>query len=393
MIKNSQLQAFLTYLLCVVVYFAILQIDQAFLSFYLDNKDVSFNEYDQIIYHQITGYIFASIFLLLFSKFFTARSLATLCLITYIISMLSICFDDINIQTNFLYFSLYSTSHIIIGYVIFIHLFDDKGLSSEGTVISICFSLLVALFINQIVNIIFIKNIAYITTYDLTQLIIANIVFVTISYIIIFSLSIFKKKINMDDHNFSGVIKNSELEIICGFSVFYIFRIIIDGYDNYFVLGQLPSLEDGNIDNYMILLIFLVVTSIMFNIKRFNLYLIKIFAIAISLCIFLTIPYWSIYKNGNFIGWAGLGIMFPIIVICNILVIRKKFDEANFTTGTELYMLGCTVGYYCGLITSENLEDTVGENGFLVSVSFVLFSLLAYYIYFFRKYRLWQWRN
>jgi hypothetical protein len=100
--------------------------------------------------------------------------------------------------------------------------------------------------------------------------------------------------------------------------------------------------------------------------------------------------YWAEHKILGLIGWFVFGLLISIIAVGNLLVITKKFDEINLVLSISLYLLGCCSGYYCGYITIDTAEDTLGENGFLISICFVLFSLLIYYVYLFRKYRLSQ---
>ncbi len=116
----------------------------------------------------------------------------------------------------------------------------------------------------------------------------------------------------------------------------------------------------------------------------------NISSIGLSFTLFVIMPFWAEYKILGLAGWLALGLLYSIVFVTNILGITKKFDEVNLVTAFSLYLFGCCAGYYCGYITIDTSEDTLGENGFLISVCFVLFSLLIYYVYLFRKYKLSQ---
>ena len=114
MTKNNRMHAFFTYFFCVVVYFLVLDANETFLTSLRSNYEVSFSEYDQIEYYKILGYVAASICLLVFSRFLSLKVFMILCTVLYLLSMVAISSSDINSQTNFFYFSLYSASYLII---------------------------------------------------------------------------------------------------------------------------------------------------------------------------------------------------------------------------------------------------------------------------------------
>jgi glycerol uptake facilitator-like aquaporin len=82
------------------------------------------------------------------------------------------------------------------------------------------------------------------------------------------SYPIFKKKIKTTDYNFSDVVRNMELEIICGFSLFYILMVVIDGYDIYSITDQLFTIVDSSIQHYMLALIVFIVSLLLLYIKK-----------------------------------------------------------------------------------------------------------------------------
>jgi hypothetical protein len=239
---------------------------------------------------------------------------------------------------------------------------------------------------------IFLNDIKFfiITSQGLKGLVIANVILTGALVLINLSYPIFKKKIKTTDYNFSGVVRNMELEIICGFSLFYILMVVIDGYDIYSITDQLFTIVDSSIQHYMLALIVFIVSLLLLYIKKVNIHMVNICCIGLSFSLFVTMKYWAEHKILGLIGWFVFGLLISIIAVGNLLVITKKFDEINLVLSISLYLLGCCSGYYCGYITIDTAEDTLGENGFLISICFVLFSLLIYYVYLFRKYRLSQ---
>ncbi len=382
MTKNNRMHAFFTYFFCVVVYFVVLDVNETFLTSLRSNYEVSFSEYDQIEYYKILGYIAASIFLLIFSRFISLNVSMILCTILYLLSIVVIT-SDVNSQTNFFYFSLYSASYLVVGSTIFLYIFCDTKLGSELNLICICLASIVSFFINEI-------KFFIVTINGLAGLVITNVILLGIFVLINLSYPIFTKEIKATDYNFSGVVKNMELEIVCGFSLFYILMVVIDGYDIYSITDQLFTIIDSSIRHYMTALIVFIVSLLMLYIKKVNIHTVNICSIGLSLSLFVTMPYWAEYKILGLVGWFILSLLYSVIVVGNVFLITKKFDEINLVTAISLYLLGCCVGYYCGYITIDTSENTLGENGFLISICFVLFSLLIYYVYLFRKYKLSQ---
>ncbi len=381
MTKNNRMPAFFTYFSCVVVYFVILATNETFLTSHLGNYEISFTEYDEIEYYKILGYIAAAIFLLMFSTVISLKVGMILAAVLYFLSIIVISSGDITSQTNFFYFSLYSASYTVVGSTIFLYILCDTKLSSEFTLICTCLASSISIFLNEI-------KFFIITSQGLKGLVIANVILIGTLVLINFSYPIFKKKIKTTDYNFSGVVRNMELEIICGFSLFYILMVVIDGYDIYSITDQLFTIVDSSIRHYMLALIVFIVSLLILYIKKVNIHMVNICCIGLSFSLFVTIKYWAEHKILGLIGWFIFGLLISIIVVGNLFVITKKFDEINLVSSISLYLLGCCSGYYCGYITIGTAEDTLGENGFLISICFVLFSLLIYYVYLFRKYRL-----
>jgi len=381
MTKNNRMHAFFTYFSCVVVYFVILATNETFLTSQLGNHEISFTEYDQIKYYKILGYVAASIFLLIFSRFISLNVTMILGATLYSLSMIVISSADVNSQTNFFYFSLYSASYAVVGSAIFIYILCDTEFSNEFTLICICLASSISIPLNEIKFFIIISN-------GFNGLVIANIILVGILILINHSYPIFNKKIKTSDYNFSGVVKNMELEIICGFSLFYILMVVTDGYDIYAITDQLFTILDSSIRYYMTMMIIFIVSLLLLYIKKLSVHRVNICSIGLSFSLFVTMKYWAEYKILGLAGWFVLGLLLSIVAVGNVFVITKKFDESNLATSISLYLLGCCSGYYCGYITIDTSHETLGENGFLISICFVLVSLLIYYVYLFRKYRL-----
>ena len=383
MTKNNRMHAFFTYFSCVVVYFVILSTNETFLTSQLSNYEISFTEYDQIEYYKILGYVAGAIFLLMFSTVFSLNVGMILGAILYFLSIMVISSADITSQTNFFYFALYSASYTVVGSTIFLYILCDTDLGSDFTLICTCLASSIAIFLNEI-------KFFIITSPGVKGVVMANVILIGALVLINFSYPIFKKKIKTTDYNFSGVVRNMELEIISGFSLFYILMVVIDGYDIYSITDQLFTIVDSSIRRYMIALIVFIVSLLILYIKKVNIHMVNIGSVGLAFILFVTMKYWAEYKILGLIGWFVLGLVLSIIAVGNLFVITKKFDEMNLVTSISLYLLGCCSGYYCGYITIDTAEDTLSENGFLISICFVLFSLLIYYVYLFRKYRLSQ---
>ena len=78
-----------------------------------------------------------------------------------------------------------------------------------------------------------------------------------------------------------------ELEILCGFSLFYILMIVIDGYDIYSMTDQLFTIVDTSIRHYMMVLIDFVISLLMLYVKKVNIYRVSIGSIGLSFTLFV----------------------------------------------------------------------------------------------------------
>ena len=393
-IENST-RAFFSYFICLIMYLAVIGINEMLLTFYFNNNNVSYNEFDQIKYYNLLGYVFAALYLLLFSKYLHIRVNIMLFLVLYILSLISICASNIDFQTNFFYFSMYSASYSVLGSIIFIYLFCADKIKTQSAFICLGLAPPIAHFIHIIFSNITAESYIKIKENFYGLLAIVNISFIIIMSVITFSTSIFKSNIAVDNNNFASVVKNSQLEIVCGFSLFYIlslFSIIISKYN-------IEPFVGDNIFRYIILLIGcfilgLIGTYIRYRyIRKYNIHIDNIISIALLL---ILIPAIYFFANDNIINFFEILILtlfFLKIIIGNIKVMISKFETKNLIDAIHLYLLASTVGYFGGYITNNAALHSLGENQFLILVCFVLFSLLTYYIYFFRKYRLWQWKN
>ena len=392
-IENST-RAFFSYFLCLFTYLAVLGINDSLLTFHFNNNDVSYNEFDQIKYYNTLGYVYTALYMLLFSKYFHIRANIILFLALYILSLTTICASNIDFQTNFFYFSMYSASYRALGFIVVIHLFCDNKIKTQSAVICLGRAFAITPFIHKLYFLIIAENSINENENFYKILAVINISFVIIMSYITFGTSIFKQNIPVDNNNFGGVAKNSQLEIVCGFSLFYVLSIIVSRYDIEWFVGN-------SISRYLILLIIFSMLALIIRyvrnryIRRYNIHVINIISIALLL-IFVPIIYF--FTNDNILSFFEIFILillFLKITTNNIQAMISKFDPKNLIDAIHLYLLGCSCGWFGGYITNNAEVDSLGENGygFLISVCFVLFSLLTYYIYFFRKYKLWQWKN
>jgi len=86
----------------------------------------------------------------------------------------------------------------------------------------------------------------------------------------------------------------------------------------------------------------------------------------------------------------SIGVFIFLPLMSSIAILTEKFEGVNLACAIAIYVLAASIGNYCGYITIDISESSLGRDGFLISICFVLMSLLLYYLYLFKKLKLYR---
>ena len=384
--KNT-ISPFFTYVFCIVVYFFAIFTNELFIQAYLYEVDPTFTERDGIIFFKICGYISATVILLFFVRVFDFKKMISCSIFLYWLSVFNIIFVDVSHEITLIYFLIYSASTIIVSVLILGYILCDNRIRDNYSISIYFFAILSAYIIVEIFEYFMLSNG---NNFFATKLMVLNVIPIGGFMLVLIMSPIFRQKINLDEYRFFAVIARMEIEILVGFTVFYVVMVVLDGYEVYALVDLLTIFEDIT-RKYIRLcsaVVALALTTI--YIPRLNKHKININSIILLILVFASMPYWGKYSLSTIVGRAILITSLYTLLACSVLLLAEKFKGINLFGSLSIYALGCTLGYYCGYITINTSENTLGVNGFLISICFVLLGLLFYYSYLFKKYKLYR---
>jgi hypothetical protein len=182
-----------------------------------------------------------------------------------------------------------------------------------------------------------------------------------------------------------------ELESIAAFMTFYVLMIILNGYEVYALTEHLLILSVTSSKYYMIGAILAGIYLLPKLCDSLNMYKVNIICLSVLTLIFATMPIWGLHYFISAVLWVFIGILLYTFFIFNILILTEKFEPVDLYYAILIFCLSGATGFYAGYITIDTAEDTIGENGFLVSICFVLPALMVYYMLRFKKDKLSRW--
>lgn len=358
--------------------------------------EASFFELDQIEFYLIFGYIFGSFLTLALVGNFNIKKLFSLAIILYFISFFSIISSEFSLRVLSYYFFIYAMMQINILIMIFFFLFNNDIISINNNhyvnnKMHLALFLLALVFIHVIFNSVFFEAIIKAkNSIPISTVIITNLILAAIFLFTFIKKNIFDKDVNFKDYNLLGIINNIEAELLCGFVIFYVILINIDGYQIYEILELFNNI-DYRTQLHAIMVGMFLALILMFTLAQVNKYKFSAFCILMTLILFATIKQWGGADDilpdhmGAKLNWSLISLFMTSLFVLNLLTMANKFHDANLLISLSLYALCCVLGGYCGYITIFSTENTIGNYSFLVSICFVLTGLLVYYSYFLIK--------
>jgi hypothetical protein len=361
--------------------------NEVFIKQGLELMGVSDTQYDKIELYKFFGWMAGSFTLLLLVKSFSFKKIIVFCIFLYWLSVFNIIFIDVSYEITLLYFPLYSGTIIMMSALLLGYILSDSRVGNSYSIFMYSASILVAFLLSEFFEYISFDN----TRTAWTTLITLNILLIGAFLSILMVSNAYAYKIDLEESRFFPVLRHSELEILVVFSVFYCIIIMIYGYNIYAMADSLFTFEPTIKKYFRLTAIAVAIILARFYIPRFKRkHEINILCIMTLMLLFVSIDSWGRSLVFTIIGRTGLIAASYILLTNSLLLLADKFSGINLFNALALYVVGATFGCYCGYITIDVEETILGPRGFLISICFVLLGLLLYYLYFFRKYKLYR---
>lgn len=383
MFKKNRFLGGLVYSLCAVSFYSYIIINAKILEEFFAQVSLIFVDLDSIEFFKTLGYIIASVIVVLFTLNLSFYKTILIALPLNFLSCFSIALlgaDSIIMAPSIIAYSATSLMMLLLFIGKMFELRKEKGLS---LIILILAEMLIAYTITVYLNLFNINydlyGIEVIYTFK------ANIIPLLIFCGMIFSFRDYKTKYNSEEYNFNIVVKNMELEFLMAFVVFFVLMSLRSGYEVFSFSHNMYFLSAELIGFIYFSTIVSVIILLKFRLNKHNIHKANILSLIVLILLFLLLPIIGRYVFPLVVSMILIGVAIGLLFIGNIFILTEKFSGINFTSAFAIYSLASSMGYYCGYITINVSEKTLGPNGFLISICFVLTNLLIYHLYLFRK--------
>ena len=388
MFKKNRFLGVLVYSLCSVSFYSCIIINAKILEEFFAQDNLAFIDFDNIELLKIVGYIIASTIVVLFTltlSFYKTMLIAFplnfLCCFTIVL----LGIDSVIMMPSII---IYGATSLIMFLLFIGKMFELRREKGLKLIILILTEILIAYIIIVYLNLFSID-------YDLHGIEVfytfkASIIPVIIFWGIISTFKVYKTKHNHEEYNFNIVVKNMELEFLIAFVAFFVLMSIRNSYEVFSFSRNMYFISSELIGFIYFSAIVLVIILLKFSLNKYNIYKVNIISLICLILLFLLLPVVGKYALPLVISLILIGAAIGLLFIGNIFILTEKFTGINFTSAFAIYALASSMGYYCGYITINVSEKTLGPNGFLISICFVLTNLLIYHLYLFRKLKLYR---
>ena len=387
MTQQHSSSSFNYYILCIIAYFLAIFSNEVFINQGLELMGISATEYKNIESYKFFGWMAGAVGLLLSIKSFSFKKIILFCLAIYWFSVFNIIFIDIPYWITLLCIPFYSGTIISISVLLLSYGLNTSKKNNIRSFFAYSLGVVVAYLLSEIFEYIKFDN-----SQTVWMLLISlNILLFGVFLMILTSSKSYLKKIDFEEYRFFPVLRHSELEILVAFSVFYCLMVMQYGY-NIFASGDSLVTFDPVMKKYFRLaaLVVAIIGTYLYISKVTNKHKLNIACILTLMLLFVSINSWGKNVLFTIIGRTGLIIAIYLLIMNDILALSEKFRGINLFNALALYAMGASFGCYCGYKTINVMEESSGANGFLIAISFVLFSLFIYYLYVFIKNKLYR---
>ncbi|MFY9589675.1 MFS transporter [Rickettsia endosymbiont of Halotydeus destructor] len=189
---------------------------------------------------------------------------------------------------------------------------------------------------------------------------------------------------------FSLLIKNIELQLLTGFIMAYVIFETLWYYEAFALKYQLALINSEVILNYIFIAMFFSIIPMSYILNKVNKYFANLLLILTILFCFILLPFYGIQQTWNACLIMIIGICLGAIFICNLLILLDKFKAYDLRTAIFSYFSMCSIGMYAGALSSSSAYGSNDDNNFLFSIFAVVGTFVAYYFWYFIKYRLYR---
>lgn len=384
-------RALIPYFFCILTYSFASIMNTRLIGEILVLHEVSYNTLESVYFYDILGYFLAAASLLVFSSYFNFWKIVTFNLVIYVLSVFSLGLFDFPTRLMELYSMIYSGTNLVIITILLCYMFNDEKVININALgiffLSMCGAYFgVEYFLSKGNNTKALGDVS-----QIHKLLILNIVPIAVFLFIFTFGASFRSSLKKVTINSLSVLKNIELELLSVFTIFYILMTIFFGYDIYALTDSLLMISVSEAKYYIFIAMIITAIFTPKYIFKYNAHKINIACISILLIMFASMPLWGASFFLDSICWFVIGMVLYMFFWSNLFIIAEKFSSPYLQLAILLYILSASIGYYCGYLTIDIEEDTVGENSFLIAICFVLGVLLLYYLYSYRKNNYKRW--
>lgn len=388
MFKKNSFLGFLVYSLCSVSFYCCILINAKILSEFFANEHLSFTDFDNIEFLKMIGYVIASSIIVLFTSFLSFYRVVLMAMPLNFLACVSIILFDLDDLIMRLSLVLYGATFLMMFLLYIDKIFELRSGKKLNLVVFLPAEMLVSYILIVYFDLFSIDegfddiDVIYTFKYSLIPL---------VSFLGIVSyFKRYRRKRNSENYNFNIVVRNMELESLMAFVVFFVLMSIRNGYEVFSLTHKMHIISSDVISFICFSAIALPVILFKFLFANTNIHKTNITSLVCVILLFLLLPLVGYSPYLLIVNLILIGSAIGLFFIGNIFILTRKFEGINFTGALSIYTLAGSMGYYCGYITSDTSEETLGPNGFLISICFVLTSLLIYYLYLFIKLKLYR---
>jgi hypothetical protein len=247
----------------------------------------------------------------------------------------------------------------------------------------------ISIFIGYLISEIFLNGLGY--PKDRKIIILTTIPIISMLLFTIIRKQFRIKMINRQT-NFNFLIQNIKLEAISVYAIFYVLMIILDGYKPSIIIDHLMDANITPIKYFAFGAIIAGVYLIPIIIQSCNLYKVNICCLSLLIILFFLVTNWKSYFFVNSSIWISICLLLYALLISNIMILAEKFESFDLYSVIFICYFLSSIGFYLGYITVKSFDNyIISKNGFLISIYFVLLSLIIYYTLRFKKDKLGRW--
>lgn len=388
MFKENSFSGFLVYSLCAVSFYCCVLINAKILEDFFAYEHLSFYDFDHIEFLKMMGYVLASAIVVLFTSILSFYRVTLVAMPLNFLCCFCIILFELDNFIMTLSLIVYGATSLMMVLLFIDKMFELRRSKKLNLVILLPAEMLISYIIIVYFNLFSIDEGS--DDIDIIYTFKANIIPLLVFCGMIFSFKRYRDKRDSEDYNFNIVIRNMELESLMAFVVFFVLMSIRNGYEVFSLSHQMRSISSETISFICFSAIGIPVILFKFFLSKLNIHKTNIISLICLISLFLLLPVLGQDSTFLIINLISIGVAIVLFFIGNIFILTRKFEGINFTSALAIYTLAASMGYYCGYITSDTSEETLGPNGFLISICFVLTSLLLYYLYLFKKLKLYR---